>query len=499
MRRRSILCLSVATLVAFSCTTKKTGPTFPIGAQTVPTSFPTRSIAGLPAACSGQVYYEASTSLCPPALTYLLCDGQQYSEYDCQSPGAGWTQETLSQYDRTSTGPSECNGGGDGTVYVEGNVNAPGQNSILVFHYCNSTLPPLLVGRFLTGGSGAADLNDDGVLDADQQLLVDSTHTLLFAVNQGSDSIAVFHIAADGSLTPVNGSPFNSGGLAPSSVGIHGHILVVANKAYDGIRPLADKFGNYTTFTIASDGSLTPTGSTISLPSGADPTQAYVAPGGTMVFGTEETGFLRAMQLSSTGVLTNAPGTPVSLPLSFFATVDGGRPYTVWPAGLSASPTQPVLYMGVPNASKIATYEFDTSGVLTYTSGEADPNSYLPCWSILNADGSRLYVANAGSGNLSIWDTATDARNPKLLQTWGLQGGGNPWGLHFDPTGTLLFAITPRNVHAVPQDQGQLLHGLRVAGDGTITDEMAGSPVTLPIAPDTNAFGVAVVASVTSP
>ena len=471
-----------------------------MGAQPVPASFTALSVAALPAACSGQVYFEASTSLCPPALTYFLCDGIGYTEFDCAAPGTGWTQENLSQYDRVATGPNACGttGGGkgslDGTVYVEGNTATPGQNTVLAFRYCKGTLPSLLVGRYSTGGSGAADLNDSGILDADQQLTVNAGQTLLFAVIQGSDTIAVFHIADDGSLSPVAGSPFSSGGVAPTSVGVSGDILVVANKASDGVRNLSKVAPSYTTFSIAADGSLKPTGSKFALPAGWSPTQAYVAPGGKLVFATEEHGMLRAFQLSPTGELTQSQMSPVPLAPSLFA---GHRPSPVWPAGLSASPTQPVLYTGIPNHNSIAAFTFKPTGELALIGGTSDTHTLtpeLPCWSVVSADGRRLYFANAGSGNISVWNTEGGPVVPHLLQTYQLPGGGNPWGLRIDPTGKLLFVITPRQIHQVPANQGQLLHGLRLAADGTIDDSIDGSPVTLPVAPDTNPFGVAVVA-----
>jgi len=496
-----VTALFAAAVASGSCTAT-TGPSFPLGAQPVPASFTTLSVAALPAACSGQVYFEASTSLCPPALTYFLCDGIEYTEFDCAAPGPGWTEETLSQYDRVATGPSACgtstgakgNSLG-GTVYVEGNVATPGQNTVLAFRYCNGALPSLLVGRYSTGGSGAADLNDSGILDADQQLAVNAGQTLLFAVNQGSDTIAVFHVADDGSLSPVAGSPFSSGGVAPTSVGVSGDILVVANKASDGVRNLSKVAPNYTTFSIGADGSMKPTGSTFALPAGWSPTQAFVAPGGKLVFGTEEHGMLRAFQLSPTGDLNQAPGSPFRLADSLFPV---HRPQPVWPAGLSASPTQSVLYTGIPNNNSIAAFEYTSTGQLSLIGGTADPNTLapqLPCWSVVSADGRRLYFANAGSGNVSVWNTEMGPRLPHLLQTYQLPGGGNPWGLRIDPTGKLLFVITPRQIHQVPEGQGQLLHGLRLAADGTIDDVIDGSPVTIPVAPDTNPFGLAVVAS----
>ena len=91
-----------------------------------------------------------------------------------------------------------------------------------------------------------------------------------------------------------------------------------------------------------------------------------------------------------------------------------------------------------------------------------------------------------------VWDIATDPRHPRLLQTVPLRGGGNPWNLSLDPSGKYLYIITPRQVRAVPPGQGQLLHSLRVLPDGRL-QELPDSPVPLPVAPNTNPFGLAIV------
>ncbi len=488
--------LLVAAVASESCTAS-TGPTFPVGAQVVPATYTPLEVNELPPACSGRNFFTASTSLCPTGLTYFLCDGNSYTEFDCSPPGGGWTEELLSE-DPVGSGPGACEvssgadaGSAQGTVYVEGNAATAAESAILVFRYCDDTLPPSLVARYPTGGTGAADLDDEGVLDADQQIAVNESQTLLFAVNQGSDSIAVFQIADDGLLTPVAGSPFPSGGVAPASVGVSGNILVVANKAFDGIRTLTSVAPNYATFSIQADGSLQPTGSVFTLPLLAYPTQVYVAPGGNLVFTTDESGVLRAFGLSPSGVLTQAPGSPVSLPSSLFPY---GRPSPVWPAGLSAAASQPILYTGIPNYNSIAMLEFTDTGSAAYIGGTNDPRAVLPCWSVVSADGKRLYFANAGSDNITVWDIETDPKLPTVLQTFQMNGGGNPWGMHIDPTGQLLFAITPRQIHQVPLGQGQLLHALQIAADGTLS-EIDGSPVPIPVAADTNPFGVAVVAA----
>jgi DNA-binding beta-propeller fold protein YncE len=378
----------------------------------------------------------------------------------------------------------------DGTVYIETNVARPNANSVLALRYRAGSFRPLQITEYPTGGSGSADLKDSGVLDADQQVIVNGARTLLFAINQGSDTIAVFHIAADGSLTPVRGSPFPSGGTAPGSLGISGDVLVVANKAQDGVRDLTRFQANYTTFRVASNGSLHATGSSFVLPPRSSPTQVYVAPGGQLVFATEETGLLRAFRLTATGGLVQAPDSPQSLPNSLFAAHE--RPHPVWPAGLSADGDAHVLYSGIPNYGSIVAYDYDTSGRLLLDGGEADPNAFLPCWSVVSRDDRRLYFANAGTDNISVWDIATDPRHPRLLQTVPLRGGGNPWDLHLDPDGNYLYIITPRQVRQIPPGQGQLLHSLRVAPDGRLT-ELPDSPVPLPVALNTNPIGLAVV------
>ncbi len=381
--------------------------------------------------------------------------------------------------------------GVDGTAYVESNIALPGRNSILAMRYHGGSFRPMQVTEYLTGGAGSADLDDRGVLDADQQLITNADHTLLFGINQGSDTVAVFHIANDGVLTPVNGSPFASGGTAPGSLGIAGKILIVANKAHDGVRDLAAVKPNYTTMQIDGDGALHPTGHTIEAEPKASPTQVYVAAAGSLVFATEESGTTRAFKLGSDGSLTEATGSPLPLPDSLFTTGQP-RPSPVWPAGLSVNPAAPILYTGVPNYNSILTIDYTGDGVMTIDTGAADPKAVLPCWSVVSADGTRLYFANAGSDNISVWDLNANPQQPQLLQTVPLRGGGNPWNLVIDPGGTLIYIITPRQVASlVPGGQGQLLHTLAIGGDGTLT-ETSDSPVPLPASLDTNPIGLAI-------
>lgn len=333
MRRATILLALAgnALVIALACSS---GPSLPSGSQSFPSSFDTATIYGLPSTCSGQTYFEASTAFCL-GVTYVVCSGSSYGGYAC-SPPSGWQLETGS-VDSIATAPTSCSSDGTaphGSVYVESDVPAPGKNAILQFRYCDGVLLPIPAAVYTTGGTGSHDLGDRGVLDADQQVIVSSDQSLLYAVNQGSDTIAAYRIAADGSLSGVPGAPFPSRGKAPASLGISGNMLVVANKASDGIRNFGEATPNYTTFKMEADGALTPTGWSFNLPRGSSPTQVMVPAGGNLVFASEESGVLRGMQLLPTGELVTSPGSPVGLPNDIF--VDGGRPVPVWPAGLSS-------------------------------------------------------------------------------------------------------------------------------------------------------------------
>jgi hypothetical protein len=379
----------------------------------------------------------------------------------------------------------------DGTAYVETNSSAPGSNAVLAFRYRAGSLQPLRIAAYPAGGSGSKDLDNAGVLDADQQVVVNADRTLLFAINQGSDTVAAFHVAPDGSLRPVEGSPFPSGGRAPGSLGVSGDVLIVANKAHDGVHRLRTVEANYTTFRIQPGGALRPTGSTVTVPPRSSPTQVYVAPGGRLVFSTEESGRFRAFQLGRGGTLTQAPGSPVSLPSSIFP--HGRRSSSVWPAGLSADPRgRGILYSGVPNLHKVVAYSYTREGRLSFVSAARDRKAILPCWSVVSGDGHTLYFANAGSDNLSVWDLGADPRAPRLAQTVKLRGGGNPWNLQLTPDGRFLFAITPRQVREIPRGLGNTIHVLRVGAGGTLS-EPASSPVPLPVPVDTNPLGLALV------
>src|SRR6266478_10234961 len=85
-------------------------------------------------------------------------------------------------------------------IWLESNSTAG--NSILTFRN-NGTGNPTFLGSTPAGGIGVFDKTFAlGPFDSDQNLIVNPEGTLLFAVNSGSNSIAVFRVTPNG-LQPV--------------------------------------------------------------------------------------------------------------------------------------------------------------------------------------------------------------------------------------------------------------------------------------------------------
>jgi pSer/pThr/pTyr-binding forkhead associated (FHA) protein/DNA-binding beta-propeller fold protein YncE len=374
----------------------------------------------------------------------------------------------------------------DGTLYLESNGGGKTHtNTLLAARYHSGLLTPLHIDGYDMAGKGAADLGDRGVLDADSQIVLTPDRTRLFAVNQGSDSIAAFRVADDGTLTAVAGSPFPSDGLAPTSLAVSGSILVVANKAHDGVRELSHEHASYVTFRILGDGGLSRTGSKIEVPPQSSPTQVQLSADGRLVFTTEETDVLRVLSLDGDGHLGEINGSPFSLPNSVFP---NGRPSPVWPAGLSVNGSE--LYTGVPNDNSVLALGIGPDGRLSVDDRALDPAAKLPCWSVVNKEHNHLYFADAGSDSITVWDVG-NARRPALLQHFDMTGGGNPWNLTLDPQNNHLYVITPRQVSAVPAGEGQLLHSLVVGLDGKLSEPQP--PLSLPVPLGSNVVGLVIV------
>jgi 6-phosphogluconolactonase (cycloisomerase 2 family) len=357
-------------------------------------------------------------------------------------------------------------------VYVES--NNPAGNAIFGFaRNHDGSLTPLPGSPYPAGGAGISFTTALGPFDSDQNVIVNPDHSLLFAVNGGSDTIAVFRIHENGALAPVEGSPFPSGGSNPVSVGLAGETLCVVNKDEDPGHP-GQSLPNYTSFHVSSGGRLTPIGnSTFVDDLGSDPSQALISPNGRLLFGADFLGgVLRSFHIGGNGRL--APRDAQPLPAAEFA--DTGAPPL--PLGLAVHPEEPILYVDFVTISRIGIYHYNNDGRLTFLRTVPDSGK-APCWALVNKDGTRLYASNTGDSSISVFDISVDPTEPVEIQHVKLRTTGSCFQFALDSTGKFLHVVTQGgSLSAPPSANG--LNVLSVAGDGSLT-EVPSSPTVLPV------------------
>lgn len=364
-------------------------------------------------------------------------------------------------------------------VYLNANIGTV-SNANVVLGYSNDgkgNLTALPGSPYLTGGTGSAPATGTSLglqTDDDQQVIVNKAGTLLFTVNGFSNTLAVFTINADASLTPVAGSPSTSGGPQPASLGLFDGILsngnsflVVVNKESDP-NQVNPKQPNFQTFTVATNGTLTHnTGAQVTLPYGASPSQAAIGQQH-LVFGMQFAGggvvgvpsqiYSYRIHANGTLGLTNTVQTPTG---NLFL-------------GEVVHPTQTILYAALPVDSQIAVYQYAAgTGILTYQTSVANPGG-LPCWLAINAAGTRLYSGESATNSITVYDL-TNPLLPVQLQHLTLTATSAESAvtvMRFDPTGQFLYAISNSPTTSS-------LHVMNVASDGTMTETV--TPMTLPV------------------
>lgn len=386
-------------------------------------------------------------------------------------------------------------------VYLETNDFTGNNNGILAYvNTGDGNLTPLPGSPFLTNGEGVGNLMQLlGPEDADTQLKISSDGKFLLAINPGTHTIAVLRIGTDGTLIPVEGSPFPSGGQTPSSIDVEGKFVYVVNKSNDFSHTITQA-PNYTSFTIDDNGKLTPVaGSTVTTVAGSSPAQALVSNDGKYLFGTDflaftltpAAGTLRSFVINN-GLLTPVAGTPIALPAA-----DGGA------LGLWQNPKAQVLYAGFPVASKVGVFAIENNGALTYKT--AVDAGTAACWLRTNKKGDRLYVLNSGENTVSVFNTS----NPLMPVSIGkitLKNSGpdivNDMGMTFTTSEdfSLQFSGNEKYLYIVSQHTNtnftignfNYLHILNVDADGMLMENA--TPIQLPVPASLRPQGLAVKA-----
>ena len=354
-----------------------------------------------------------------------------------------------------------------GRVYV--NANTPRENSIAAFdRHADGTLTPLPGSPFVAGGAGTG-----ASVGSQDALRVTADGRYLLAVAAGSHEISVLNIDADGALSPVAGSPFSSGGLVPVSIALHENLVYVANKGNgtDG--------ANYTGFTLDDDGRLHALDdSTAPLSATANPGAVFFNATGTRLAGTrvgpdDGPSFIDSFAVGRDGRLTAAPGSP------FPAQATG-------PFGGAFRPTDPAqLYVvnahAGPNHGSVSAYEVESDGTLRSIGASPYPNRQTaPCWMDITPDGRYLFTINTPVSSVSRYEILADGSLALLgSTTFNDPTGLRPIDARLDPEG--------EHLYVVGADAGAV--SIFAVDDGNLT-ELPASPIALPAG--TTPFGIAV-------
>jgi 6-phosphogluconolactonase len=350
-----------------------------------------------------------------------------------------------------------------GQVHV--NDNTAVANTVAGFdRHADGSLTPISGSPFATGGAGTGTtVGSQGAL----QMSDDGKY--LLAVDAGSNEISVLRISHDGALRQIPGGTVPSGGREPVSIAVHGRLAYVANAGDGG--------SNYTGFTLNDGGRLRPLAdSTVPLPDGSEPGDVLFNSTGTNLLGARvNTSLIDSFAVGSDGRLEAAPGSP-------FAAQGAG------PFGSEFRPTNPSQVF-VSNAHNgggngtVSAFDVATDGSLSTVDGSPFPDlQTAPCWVEISHDGQFLFAVNTGSNSVSRYAIASDGSLTLLGNT--VLGGGvsTPFDARLAPDGGTLWVL----------DTGSAtVSGFAVSG-GSLA-ELSSSPTSLPAG--ATAFGIVVTGS----
>jgi 6-phosphogluconolactonase len=338
-----------------------------------------------------------------------------------------------------------------GQAYV--NDNSTGTNTVAGFdRHADGSLTPIDGSPFSAGGVGSGTgLASQGALQ------LSSDGRFLLAVDAASNQISVLRIGFNGAPGPRPvGAPLSSGGVDPVSIAVSGDRVFVANAGAGAT--------NVTEFFLAPSGRLYPLPyATVALPPGAGPDDVLVDPTGQrLVVNLVNTSTIESFHVRSDGRLVAAPGSP-------FAAQGPG------PFGSEFRPTNP-SQLFVSNAhggagnGTVSAFNVSVSGELTSIGGSpfADLQT-APCWVEISHDGRFLFTVNTGSGEISSYTINPDGSLALLGSTPFGAAGAGAVDARLSPDGRTLL---------VNGSQAGVVASFAVNG-GSLT-ELASSPTPLP-------------------
>ena len=109
----------------------------------------------------------------------------------------------------------------------------------------------------------------------------------------------------------------------------------------------------------------------------------------------------------------------------------------------------------------------------------------LVCWIVINAFGTRAYMANNALGTLSTYDLS-NPKEPVEMAALGLRGHGHPCQLALSSGEDWLYIVRRRLLGETLIGSGGVLNVLKIAPDG-LAQEFDWSPVTIAVIDDSPA------------
>jgi len=331
-----------------------------------------------------------------------------------------------------------------GQLYV--NDNTTGVNTVAGFdRHADGSLTPIGGSPFAIGGAGTGH----GV--ASQGSLQESADgRYLLAVDAGSNQISVLRIKPHGGLQVADVVSSNGGN--PVSIAIHGHLVYVANAS-----PTAP---NYTGFTLNAGGHLSAlTGSTVTLPDASQPGDVLFSGDGTKLVGTRvNTSLIDSFAVGANGTLTAAPGSPF--------TAQGLGPF-----GSEFRPTNPAqLFVSNahdgPGNGSVSAFSAAADGTLTSIGASPFANHQTaPCWVEISHDGQFLFAVNTAVSTISSYSIAANGSLTLLGNTTMDAAAHGPEDARLSPDGSTLWVVDTAS---------NAISGFAVSG-GTLT-ELGSSP-----------------------
>jgi 6-phosphogluconolactonase len=330
-----------------------------------------------------------------------------------------------------------------GAVFVM--TNAANKNEVIAYERnANGTLGDSV--SYDTNGRGSGGTTDP--LESQGSLTLSQDHSLLFAVNAGSGNISVFsvHKAA---LTFLNKTP--SGGAQPSAIAESGGLVYVLNSG---------GAGSLVGFHLDFGGQLKQIKNSTAFLTATTTGGASLAfsPDGQFLVVTERiANNIDVFHVQADGTLSPIVVNPNPAPGTFSVAF---APNGVAIVSETGAPT-------ATNGSAISSYKVNPDGTLTPITHSLPTFGAANCWNAITPDGTKVYVSNSGSDNISGFNIGKDGT---LTPIGGTIVGNNPSGSHnvdIAVTGNFLYTINSQsgNVGVFAINADGSLTSLGQAGD----------------------------------